>query len=189
MKSEILLVLDIDETLIYATRDELNYSPNFEVPFYKIYKRPGLDEFLLKISSIFQIGFWSSASNHYVKNIAQQLSTNFFNPLIIWGRSRCTFEIDRDNKNHSVSSRESHYNYVKKLSKLSKKLSYSLEKIIIIDDSPHKSKYNKENAIQIKSWEGDKTDNELEKLGDFLCSIAQKKSIREIPIHQFPINK
>ncbi len=101
MKSDLVLVLDIDETLVYATQEELNYPPDFEVTFYKIYKRPGLDEFLLKMSSIFQIGFWSSASNHYVKNIAQQLSANIFKPAFIWGRSRCTFEIDKENSLHS----------------------------------------------------------------------------------------
>ena len=150
MKSEILLVLDIDETLIYADSEGLDYPHDFEVAFYKIYKRPGLDDFLSKVSAFYQVGFWSSASNHYVKKVVEVLVKDILKPEFVWGRSRCTFEID-ENRTQNRAIKESHFNYVKRLSKLAKKLQHPIEKILIIDDSPHKSKYNKSNAILIKS--------------------------------------
>ncbi len=183
MKSKILLVLDIDETLIYAIERELNYSPDFEVSFYKIYKRPGLDDFLKSVSSKFEVGFWSSASNNYVKTVVHKLTKNIFQPSFIWGRSRCSFEIEKNNSHQLRNRRESHYNYVKKLSRLSKNLSHPLDQIMIIDDTPHKSKYNKENAILINSWKGNRNDNELEILSNYLCLNYKKKNIIEFTLY------
>ncbi len=48
-KSDKLLILDLDETLIHATENELNFSADFRFDRYFIYKRPYLDQFLLDI--------------------------------------------------------------------------------------------------------------------------------------------
>lgn len=63
---KILLILDLDETLIHASRKVLDRKADFEVFDYHIYKRPFLDEFLQKVKSNFMLAIWSSASDEYV---------------------------------------------------------------------------------------------------------------------------
>lgn len=43
-----LAILDVDETLIYATKEKLIREPDFEVFDYRVYKRPNLNEFINK---------------------------------------------------------------------------------------------------------------------------------------------
>ena len=65
-KSDKLLILDLDETLIHATEKELGFSADFKFDKYFVHKRPYLDQFLVDISKHFTIGIWSSADDGYV---------------------------------------------------------------------------------------------------------------------------
>lgn len=68
-RSDKLLLLDLDETLIHARHAPLAYAADFQFDAYHVYKRPGVEQFLLNISRHFTIGVWSSASEEYVKEI------------------------------------------------------------------------------------------------------------------------
>lgn len=181
MVSKILLVFDLDETLVYATDKELDTSPDFELPLYKIYKRPGLDGLMSMVFANFRVGFWSSASNNYVKNVVKNLIDSSFTPAFVWGRSRCTFELDKT-KNRP---RNSNYNYIKKLSKVAKLFQFPQNQILIMDDSPHKSKYNTENAVLIEEWKGNMDDRELFYLENFLQSVIGFDNIEQIQLNDW----
>ena len=43
---KILLIFDLDETLIHATKDDLDLKVDFKIGEYNVYKRPNVDEFL-----------------------------------------------------------------------------------------------------------------------------------------------
>jgi NLI interacting factor-like phosphatase len=47
----ILLILDLDETLIYATEEPLQRVPDFIIGPYAVYRRPYLTEFLTSCST------------------------------------------------------------------------------------------------------------------------------------------
>ena len=51
-KGKILVVLDLDETLIHATKNELDRKADFQVFDYHVYKRPFLKKFFTKRSSM-----------------------------------------------------------------------------------------------------------------------------------------
>lgn len=68
-KKEKLLILDLDETLIYASKETLQHPPHFEFDKYFVYKRPYVDEFLVNASNHFHLAIWSSAGDDYVKLI------------------------------------------------------------------------------------------------------------------------
>src|SRR5687767_7406918 len=89
-KSDILLILDLDETLIYATEEKLEFEEDFIFDKYFVYKRPGLDNFLSRISEHFKIGIWSSAGDEYVAEIVKKLKPDDVDFEIIWSRSKCT---------------------------------------------------------------------------------------------------
>lgn len=51
---------------------------------------------------------------------------------------------------------------------------------MIVDDTPHKSKDNYGNAIYPKEYKGDKNDNELLLLADYLLTLKDKTNVRRI---------
>lgn len=63
---KILLILDLDETLIHATSHKIRDDFDFQVFHYFVYKRPFLDEFIATCVEHFELAVWSSASDDYV---------------------------------------------------------------------------------------------------------------------------
>jgi len=169
-KSDKLLILDLDETLIHATEKELGFSADFQFDKYYVHKRPHLDKFLADISKHFAIGIWSSADDIYVKEIVEKIKPGNVDFEIIWGRSRCSLKRD-----YTFDS----YYFEKRLDKL-KKRGFRLEQIIIVDDTPEKSRNNYGNAIYIKEFSGDKTDEELKHLYNYLLNLKTVDNIRAI---------
>jgi len=168
--NEKLLILDLDETLIYATEQKLEIIESFLFDKYYIYKRPLLDRFLLEMSAHFLLGIWSSADDNYVLEIVKKIKPESIKFQIVWGRSRCSLK-----RNYSLDN----YYYEKRLNKI-KKLGFKLEDIIIVDDSPEKTVNNYGNAVYIKEFTGNQSDEELIYLNHYLMSLKDAKNIRKI---------
>lgn len=169
-KSNKLLILDLDETLIHATENKLEIPEDFQFEQYYVYKRPHLGTFLEAISKHFTIGIWSSADDNYVTEIVQRIKPDTIDLKVIWGRSRCSVKRDYD---------YDQYNFEKRLDKL-KKQGFRLEQIIIVDDSPEKTRNNYGNAVYIKEFTGDTSDEELKFLYDYLLTLKDVENIRTI---------
>lgn len=71
-----LLILDIDETLIYATEASLPRQANFLVGQYHIYKRPFLDVFLKNCLDWFEVAVWTSSTPSYAIAIVSEIFEN-----------------------------------------------------------------------------------------------------------------
>jgi len=179
-ENKTLLILDIDETLVFASPDELPLKADFVVFDYYVYKRPYLDEFLNELKDDFLIALWSSASDDYVNEIAAQIIPPDIKPEFVWGRSRCTYRrnIQIDESGY-YGDGFMHYHYIKPLKKLKRK-GYQLERILIVDDSPHKSKNNYGNAIYPREFNGDMNDNELKFLSQYLKKLKDALNVRQI---------
>ncbi len=123
-----LLILDIDETLIHATGQSLDYDSVFKVFNYHIYLRPYLSQFLEEIKNDFLLGLWSSASDDYVAAIAKEIIPKDINLEFVWGRSRCTYRrnIQIDEYGYYDADPLNHYHYIKPLKKL-KRQGYDLK--------------------------------------------------------------
>ena len=178
---KILLILDIDETLIHTTDKELHQKVDFKIFDYNVYKRPFLDEFLEEIRSEFIIAIWSSASDDYVEAITKKIIPKEIKLEFVWGRSRCTYRrnFQIDEYGHYNNGFLNHYHYIKPLKKVKRK-GYNIDRILIIDDSPHKSKDNFGNAIYPKEFTGDVNDRELKLLSKYLKKLKDKKNVRRI---------
>lgn len=70
-----LLVLDLDETLIYATQSKLERKSDFKTGFYFEYKRPDVEHFLQGCFEWFNVGVWTSATEVYAYRIIIRLSS------------------------------------------------------------------------------------------------------------------
>ena len=171
-----LLILDVDKTLIYATKQPLNRTADFTVFDYHVYRRPHLDTFIERVSKWFDIAIWSSAGNHYVQSIIRNL--NLTTDLqFVWSRNEATAK--RQLNDFYETGADTEYYYVKRLKKVKRK-GYQLERILIVDDSPHKSQLNYGNAIYPKPYLGALEDDELLKLLVYLNSIKDEPNFRTI---------
>lgn len=70
---EALLVLDLDETLLYATKDRLVQHEDFVVGQYYVYVRPNLAYFLSEMAGDFKLAIWSSADDKYVQELVDKI--------------------------------------------------------------------------------------------------------------------
>ncbi len=179
-KSEILVILDIDETLVYATKNRLEIEHDFELGDYFVYKRPHFNEFIDYIKKNFRFAIWSSATDNYVDEMTQKLELKE-NAIFCWARSKATFKrpstFDSDG-NLNIDSIDHHF-FVKRLKKV-KKLGFDLERTLIIDDTPHKSQENYGNAIYVAEFKGDQDDNELLELTEYLAILKQVANVRKV---------
>jgi RNA polymerase II subunit A small phosphatase-like protein len=180
-EQKILLILDIDETLIYSTRKELERKADFYVFSYHVYKRPYLKEFLEQVNNDFLLAIWSSASDDYVEEVVKKIIPQEIELEFVWGRSRCTYQRNYrlDESRFYSTNPLNHYNFVKILKKVKRK-GYQIERILIVDDTPHKSKYNYGNAIYPKEYQGEEHDEELTLLGKYLKKLKDKPNVRNI---------
>lgn len=169
-KSNKLIILDLDETLIHATESQLTIPYAFKFDNYFVYERPNLRQFLTNLSKKFSIGIWSSASDDYVNEIVRHIKPPEVDFVVVWGRSKCTVKRDLTFDT---------YCFEKRLDKLKKK-GFRLEQILVVDDSPLKSRTNYGNAIYIKEFTGDTSDTELHFLYEYLLTLATVGNVRTI---------
>jgi len=165
-----LLILDVDETVLHATEEVLEYPPDFRLFQYHVYKRPGLREFLKNVSSDYLMAIWSSASENYVEQCVKNLGVVSFAFEFVWSRSRCTRRMDWDTHEEQ---------YIKDLKKV-KRRGYSLDRMLIVDDSRHKVSRQFGNAVYVKPFEGAKGDRELAYLVKYLQRIRDVENFRTL---------
>lgn len=89
-QSSPLLILDLDETLIYGAERERLRPCDFRVGPFHVYKRPHLDEFLRRVGQHYRLAIWSSGSSDYVSRIAQHILPPSLEWAFVWSRDRCT---------------------------------------------------------------------------------------------------
>lgn len=165
-----LLILDLDETMIHSTESRLLHPEDILFDQYFVYKRPFLDQFLIDISQHYTVGIWSSAGDLYVQTIAEKIKPPGVDFAFVWGLSRCTLkrDVERDI-----------FEYEKKLSRLKNK-GYSMESMLIVDDTREKSRSNYGNAIYISEFTGNRDDVELPHLFRYLLSLKEVSNFRTI---------
>ena len=174
-----LLILDLDETLIHATKKELSREHDFIIFDYFIYKRPHLDSFLSKCHQNYKLAIWSSASDEYVNEVVKRIVPNEITLEFVWGRSKCTPRRATEEDYFRDSYDNAHYHYTKQLKKVKKK-GFHLDRTLIVDDTPEKVKDNFGNAIYPKAFLGDLDDSELLLLCDYLKHINQFENVKRI---------
>lgn len=179
-EDKLLLILDLDETLIHASSKELDRPADFSLFHYHIYQRPHLTEFLTGCSQHFRLAIWSSASDDYVAEVTNRIVPASIPLDFVWGRSRCTYCFNNaafEDSGHT--GYHSHYDYVKVLKKLRWR-GYDLNRVLIVDDTPSKAKRNYGNAIYPSEYQGQLHDDELPLLLAYLLQLKNAKSVRSI---------
>jgi TFIIF-interacting CTD phosphatase-like protein len=165
-----LVILDLDETLIFGSESQLHREADFRVGPYHIYKRPALDAFLRSISQKFDVAIWSSASEDYVDGISGILSVSVGRWKFVWARKRC---VQRLNPETFESD------YIKDLRKV-ERLGFDLDQTLIVDDTPRKVSRNYGNAIYVSPFFGSDDDVELPLLQLYIDSLHREYNYRRL---------
>lgn len=165
-----LLILDLDETLIYATEEKLEREADFSVGQYCVCKRPFLNEFLEFCFENFDVAVWTTATKSYAEEILKVILKKDQTLQFLWTRERCTFAFDTEEREHF---------YVKRMYKI-RRCGYKLESVIVVDDSPNVWQSSYGNLVHINKFEGNQGDNELEILPVFLEKLKNVENIRSI---------
>jgi RNA polymerase II subunit A small phosphatase-like protein len=135
----ILLILDLDETLIYAAEEPLQREPDFLIGSYSIYRRPYLADFLTSCSACFRLAVWSTATAEYVRPVVQRIMPAGVKPAFVWGRRQCQRWYD---------PRTLEGDDVKDLEKV-KRRGYGLDRALITDATPRKVYRHHRNAVYV----------------------------------------
>lgn len=165
-----LLILDIDETLIFATENLLDRKEDFRAGQYYVYKRPYLKEFLLQCINWFEVAVWTSSSPDYAKEILENIFDDVRVLSFVWASDRCTWSYDWELQEY----------YWRKILKKVKRKGYDLNNVIAVDDTPKGYKNSYGNVIAIAPFEGEESDSELTDLLIYLNHLRQVENIRKI---------
>ena len=141
----ILLILDLDETLIYGTEEPLQREADFVVGPYAVYRRPYLAGFLTCCSRCFRLAVWSTATDEYVRPVVERIMPVGIELAFVWSRGRCVRRYDHEQFEDY---------HVKDLKKV-KRLGYRLERVLIADDTPRKVHRHYGNAVYVPPFLGD----------------------------------
>jgi Dullard-like phosphatase family protein len=169
------LVLDLDETLVHSqfgpfnTPSDVVINIEIENELHDIHVlvRPGVKEFLEKMSKKFEIIIFTASISKYAGPLLDILDKD----------KNCSFRLFREHCTLLNSS------FVKDL----KKLGRDLKDVIIVDNSPMAYLLNSYNGLPILTWFDDKNDKELFKIIPILDFLSLVPDVRDY-IHKIVIN-
>ena len=161
------LVLDLDETLVhsqfqpFSIPSDVTLEIEIEGETHEIHVliRPGVQEFLEKMSKLYEIIIFTASVSKYAAPLLDILDPKKF----------CNFRLYRE---HCTSINSC---FVKELRRLGR----DLKNIIIVDNSPMSYALNPENGLPIPTWFEDKNDRELYNLSSVLEFLSFVPDVRE----------
>jgi TFIIF-interacting CTD phosphatase-like protein len=166
-----LLILDLDETLVYASEAPLDTAAEcFELARYWVYKRPHLAEFIEFCLQHFKVAVWTSGNESYAADVVNELFNEPSELEFVWSRARCTQHFDDYDFSHE---------WLKNLKKV-KRRGYPLEQTIMVDNTPRKLLNNYGNLVRVRDFEGAACDTELLSLMHYLLTLKEVSNVRAI---------
>ena len=163
-----LLILDLDETVVFATEQGLARQEDFRVAEYFVYKRPGLDRFIAFVFEHFRVAVWTASGSAYADAVTEQIFGGIGQLEFAWNRQRCTWRTD---------SESSDSYWVKDLKKV-RRLGHSLSNVVVVDDTARKLERSYGNHVPVSPYVGDTADKELEKLEHYLMWLKSVPDVR-----------
>eukprot|EP00475_Leptophrys_vorax_P010609 TRINITY_DN1719_c0_g1_i4.p1 TRINITY_DN1719_c0_g1~~TRINITY_DN1719_c0_g1_i4.p1 ORF type:complete len:410 (+),score=107.65 TRINITY_DN1719_c0_g1_i4:901-2130(+) len=161
------LVLDLDETLVHSSFKPVPHSDfilNIEMDgiTHKVYvlKRPGVDEFLVRMAEFYELVIFTASLDKYANPLLDLLDTH----KTITGRLY---------REHCTRQGQT---YVKDLGRLGRKVNHTL----IIDNSPYSYAMHLNNAVPILSWFDDPHDTELLDMMPFLENLTKLEDVAQV---------
>jgi RNA polymerase II subunit A small phosphatase-like protein len=164
-----LLILDLDETLIYASLRPLASKHDFRCASYYIHKRPFVHEFLETCAGIYDLAVWTSSTSDYARCV-RSVVFGERHLEFLWARDRCTRQFDAETREHY---------WVKDLKKV-KRAGYDLRRVLTVDDTARNLERSYGNLVVVDRFLGDPDDRELPALAEYLAGLSGVDDFRSI---------
>jgi len=150
-----LIILDMDECLLHASAIPIKeIAADYKYQALYVYFRPGVAQFLAQAAQCYQLAIWSTGTDAYVQALIAAVTPPNIHYAFVWGRSKCR-KVKDDFFGYT--------HYYKSIDKL-KRYGFSLESIIMIDDTPAKIITNYAQVVEISAFKGEGDDNALSAL-------------------------
>jgi carboxy-terminal domain RNA polymerase II polypeptide A small phosphatase len=166
----LLVVLDLDETLIHGSTSIAREVADFDSGPYRCLIRPHALDLIDSLLDQFEVAVWTSAGELHAQSVVDALFDSRDDIAFLWTASRCTDHRDFEN-DRTVS--------LKNLKKL-RRYGYELDRVIAIDDSPEKHMRNYGNLIRVEPWFGESDDNQLAFLADYVSWVSTHDDVRRV---------
>ena len=161
------LVLDLDETLVhsqfmaFSDPSDVVIQIELENELHDIHVmvRPGVKEFLEKMSNIYEIVIFTASVSKYADPLLN----------IIDKKGYCPYRLFREHCSLINTT------FVKDLQRLGR----DIKNIIIVDNSPISYALHPENGLPILTWFEDKSDRELYKITTILQFLSTVSDVRD----------
>ncbi|NUP14028.1 MAG: HAD family hydrolase [Polyangiaceae bacterium] len=167
---KLLVILDLDETLVHVPDHPLPGRADFSVHGHAGYRRPHLADFLEDLRSRYAVGIWTAAGCDYAEAVVSEIISWRAELAFLWSAERCTQHFDHETRNRTT---------IKKVRKV-RTQGYDLDRVLFVDDSPEKHLRNYGNLIPIKPFLGDRTDAELPAVASYIHSLAGCPDVRSV---------
>jgi len=161
------LVLDLDETLVhsqfmaFSDPSDVVIQIELENELHDIHVmvRPGVKEFLEKMSKLYEIVIFTASVSKYADPLLNIIDKKGYCPHRLF-REHCSL----------INT-----TFVKDLQRLGR----DIKNIIIVDNSPISYALHPENGLPILTWFEDKTDRELYKITTILQFLSSVSDVRD----------
>lgn len=164
-----LLILDVDEVLIYSKEEIGDAEYDFEVATYWTRIRPFAERFVQTVFDWYYVAVWSSATAGYLNTVLDKLIPDTEKLQFVWARDRCTFRYD---------SRAGDHYFLKDLKKV-KRRGYDLDRVLVIEDDPRTMERSYGNLIKVAPYYGNPSDRELVLLSEYLKDMRDVQNVRK----------
>lgn len=156
--SKPLLILDVNGLICRKEKknDDSMVDETTQVyidfDFYKVYRRVGVDNFLIALFDKYRVGFWTSTTERNAGKIIDWIIPKSVKDQLhfIWFRDRTRLDPD-----YGVTDGIEHYDTVKTLTDIwqnphiNYKRTYNERNTLLVDDSVKKTRFNSEHNVLI----------------------------------------
>jgi RNA polymerase II subunit A small phosphatase-like protein len=170
MDERILIVFDLDETLIHSTLNESDRPADFMFREHYVYVRPHLNTFFKKSNEHFDFAIWTNGGEAYTCDILKKIIPSFIGLRFVWPKSMFV---------NGVPQTLDTLRAPKNLRRLIVN-GFEPSKVLIVDDNPDDSVIEFGNVIQLHPYRGQTDDCELLLLLKYLEKVLFLKDTRSI---------
>lgn len=167
-RSNKILILDLDETLIHTTNhnssasSDRRYVLDLSEDRMSGTMRPYVKEFLQFAKDNFhEVVIWTAATKDYADAVVDLLFDSDSRPLLVLSREDCRY----DPAVYGGS-------YTKPTHRLAHQQGWDPKLVLMLDDRPYTFAHNPQNGLLIRSYQGENDDNELVKAMAWMASPA-----------------
>ncbi|MBN1567637.1 MAG: HAD family hydrolase [Acidobacteria bacterium] len=166
MYDRILIVFDLDETLVHSTSIESERLADFMYGDHYVYVRPHLNTLIQKCNEYYDIAVWTNGGEAYVSSILKQIIPPSIRLRFVWPRSMF------------VNGTPQSLDALREPKNLRRLIVNGHDpcKVLIVDDSPDESILAFGNVLQVQPYRGQPDDCELMLLSEYLQKISPMES-------------